>query len=457
MKFRSFRPVKRSVIGVLCVVIGLSSLLASCDTASDLADSVFGRNNKAPIPGKRYAVLPASHNVMADPKLGGDRVMLPRPVINTEWPEPGGFPNHAMQHPALSGPLKQIWSVDIGEGASRYAHITAQPVVAQGRIYGLDGADVVFALDERTGAKLWRFDTKPKAARDAAFGGGVAFHRGHLYVTTGYGLVFALDAATGATIWRHVSEAPFHWSPTVVEGHLLAVNIDNQLIALATGDGHELWNQTGLPEGADLLGTPAPAIAGDTAVVAYSSGEVYALRIENGHSEWSDSLATAQPMGALSSLADVHGRPVIDRGRVFAVSHSGRMVAIDLRTGDRVWEQDIGGTQGPWVAGDYVFVLSDDARLICLTWKDGRVRWVTNLPRYEEPKKKRDRIRWTGPVLAGDRLIVISSLGQAFSVSPYTGQAIGTTDFPAGVFIDPVVADNTLYVLTNDARLIALR
>jgi outer membrane protein assembly factor BamB len=449
--------VKRHVIGALCAVIGLSALLAGCGTASGLMSDIFGTGSKTPIPGKRYDVLPSDRVIKADPKLAGLRVKLPRPVLNTAWPESGGYPDHAMEHLALSGPLDRVWSADVGEGASRYTRITAQPVVAQGRIYGLDGADVAFALNDRTGAELWRFDTKPKGAREDALGGGVAFDKGRLYVTTGYGLVYALDAANGRMIWRHTAEAPFHGPPTVIDGRVLAVNVNNQLVALAASDGHELWSQSGLPEGADLLGTPSPAVAGDTVVVAYSSGELYALRLENGHPEWTDSLATAAPMGALSSLADIHGRPVIDRGRVFAVSHSGRMVAIDLRTGDRVWEQDVGGTQGPWVAGDYVYVLSDDARLICLTWKDGLVRWVTDLPRYQNPSKKEDRIRWTGPVLAGNRLIVISSDGVAFSVSPYTGEPLGTTDFPSGVFVDPVVADNTLYVLTDDAQLIAMR
>lgn len=445
---------KRSLV---CVALGLSLLVGGCDTAQDWTDSLFGRDNKTPIPGKRVDVLTNDRQIQADPNLQNLAVRLPRPAVNTEWPESGGYPDHAMQHLALSGPLKTLWSTGIGEGASRYTRITAQPVVAGGRVYGLDGEDVVFAVDAATGTRLWQVDTKPKKARDEAFGGGVAFNNNRLYVTTGYGLVFAYDATTGKQLWVHQGDAPFHGAPTAIDTRVLAVNVDNKLVALDSRDGHELWSHTGLPEGADILGTPAPAVAGDTVVVAYSSGELFALRLENGHSEWTDNLATSQPLGALSSLADIHGRPVIDRGRVFAVSHSGRMVAIDLRTGDRVWEQDIGGTQGPWVAGDYVYVLSNDVSLLCLTWKDGKVRWATHLPRFENPEKKRDPIRWAGPILAGDRLIVTASNGQAFSVSPYTGKPLGTTDFPDGVSLDPVVANNTLYVLTDAGELIALR
>ena len=106
------------------------------------------------------------------------------------------------------------------------------------------------------------------------------------------------------------------------------------------------------------------------------------------------------------------------------------MVAIDLRTGDRVWEQDLGGTHAPWVAGDFIYVLSNDSTLLCLTRSDGRVRWERTLPQYENEKKKSDALFWTGPILAGDRLIVVSSEGEAFSVSPYTGEPLGRTEFP---------------------------
>ena len=133
------------------------------------------------------------------------------------------------------------------------------------------------------------------------------------------------------------------------------------------------------------------------------------------------------------------------------------MVSIDLRTGDRIWEQDIGGVHAPWVAGDFIYVLSASNELICLTRADGRVRWTRALPEWENEEKKKDAIFWGGPVLAGDRLIVVSSEGVAFSVSPYTGLPLGREEFPDGVFVNPIVADKTLYVLTDEADLIALR
>jgi outer membrane protein assembly factor BamB len=133
------------------------------------------------------------------------------------------------------------------------------------------------------------------------------------------------------------------------------------------------------------------------------------------------------------------------------------MAAVDLRTGERVWEQDIGSSHGVWVAGDYVYVLSNDNELVCLTRHDGKVRWLKRLPRYENEKDKEDPITWAGPVLGGDRLIVLSSNGWALSVSPYTGEPMGRQQMPGDAYVDPVIANNTLYILTDNGELSAYR
>ena len=149
--------------------------------------------------------------------------------------------------------------------------------------------------------------------------------------------------------------------------------------------------------------------------------------------------------------------PVIDRGTVYAISHSGRMVAIDLRSGTRVWEKPIGGVEMPWVAGEFIFLVTNESQLVCLTRRGGRVRWVRDLPQFEEPDDLDDPIKWSGPTLAGDRLIITGSHGEAWSVSPYTGKVLGRVDLSEEIFLPPVVADGTLYFLTEDGDLIAMR
>jgi outer membrane protein assembly factor BamB len=444
--------IARSRLARLGVAVALLGGLAACDWAEGMFDS-----KKDPLPGRRISVLSMDRPVAADPKVGTVPVQLPAPYVNPAWPDAGGYPSHAMYHLALEDKIKQAWSTEIGDGAGRYGRIVAQPVVADGRVYAMDALDVVSAYDASSGKQLWRMDPQPKDARDQTYGGGIAVANDRVFVTTGYGRVLALDAASGKQIWSQAFGAPLHGAPTVAEGRVFAITVENQLQVLAADDGRTLWTHSGIPEPASLLGAASPAVEGDIVIVPYTSGELFALRVENGRVLWSDNLATAQPLGALNSIADVRGQPVIDRDRVFAVSQSGLMVAIDLRTGDRVWEQEVGSTHAPWVAGDFVYVLNNDNEVICLTRADGKVRWVRELPRWNDEKKKRDPIRWTGPVLAGDRLIVISSVGEALSVSPYTGEPLGRMEFPDSVFVTPALADKTLYVVTDEADLIALR
>jgi outer membrane protein assembly factor BamB len=240
-------------------------------------------------------------------------------------------------------------------------------------------------------------------------------------------------------------------------GRVFVSSEDNHFYALAEEDGRKLWDHQGITETAGILESTSAAVAGDYVIAPYTSGELYALGVADGRAAWSEMLTRSGQQTALSELDDIAGRPVVDRDMVFAISHSGVMAAININTGERVWSRDLGGIQTPWAAGDFLYVLTIDSRLICLQRKDGKVKWIHQLPPWEDEVNKDGAIVWTGPVLVSDRLIVVSSNGRAYSISPYTGALLGKTQIPDGAYIPPVVANDTLYLLTNTAQLVALR
>jgi outer membrane protein assembly factor BamB len=206
-----------------------------------------------------------------------------------------------------------------------------------------------------------------------------------------------------------------------------------------------------------VLSSASVGVSGDTVVVPYSSGELFALRTQNGTPAWNDTLTRTGNVTSLTIINDIAGRPVIDRNLVLAVSHSGTLAAINFRSGSRAWTRNIAGIQTPLVAGEYVFIVSTDGEVVCLNRADGRVRWTSQLPSFEDPKGKRGPIVWTGPLLVSNFLVLVSSNGKAELLSPYTGEKLGETAIPDGTFIPPVMANGTMYVLTNDAQLVALR
>jgi len=441
--------VKRALRGTalwLCVV----AWLGGCDTW-------FGESEGPPLPGERVSVLAHQRTVNPDPDANPDSIRLPRPQVNADWPQPGGYANHAMHHLEMAQRPERVWRTDIGSGTTDSQPRLAPPIVADGRVYTVDSDHVVSAFDVGSGDRIWEVDLADDEEDDDTITGGIAFENGRIFATTGFAKIIALNANTGEELWREKKGAPFHSPPAVRGGRVFAISIDNTLHALNAYDGSELWSHKAIVEIANLLGGASPAVDSGVVVAPFSSGELVALKVETGRVLWSDSLTSARRTDELGSLSQIRAAPVIDRGRVFAISHSGLMAAIDLRTGRRIWDKDLGGLQAPWVAGDYVFMITNENELVALSRNDGRIFWVTALPAFEDKENLEDPILWTGPILAGNRLIIAGSNEDALAVSPYTGEVIGLQEVPDAMSVAPIIANGTVFMLSDNAELIALR
>lgn len=139
---------------------------------------------------------------------------------------------------------------------------------------------------------------------------------------------------------------------------------------------------------------------------------------------------------------------------MFAVGYNSVLTAIDLRSGNRIWERELGSNNQPWVAGNYLYVLTNDFDLLALEKNTGKIIWNTTIPTGED-LENRNGIFGTGPLLAGDRLLVATSNGYVFAVSPYTGDVISYISVSEGVELPPIMVDGTLLLTTKDADIIA--
>lgn len=443
--------------------LSLASLATGCTGVRDIysdttdwIDDTFTGERKRPLEGRRVPVLPSEQVATVDPTAQRGDFVLPEAFTNPAWPQAGGSTEHVMGHLSASG-INVAWRADAGRGAYRSGEISAAPVIGDGRIFTIDAESVVRSFDASTGSRGWRFDTEPSETRSEGVGGGVAYDQGKVYAATGYAQVVALEAGSGRELWRSQLTAPARAAPTVGQGRVFALSIDGQLHALDPENGNRVWAHSSSGEGAGFYGMASPALSDGVLVAGFTSGEVVALRAETGRVLWTDALTGVVRTDAVAGLPDIRGLPVIDRGLVFVVSNGGRIASIDLRTGGRNWEREIGSRHTPWVAGEYIFTTGTDHRVACLMRRDGRVRWVRQLPQFRVPERRRDRLEWTGPVLAGGRLVVASSLGQVLALNPTTGETAGETRLSDGVLITPVVANGTIYLMTANATLVALR
>jgi outer membrane protein assembly factor BamB len=426
-------------------------------------DSYFSSDKKSDEKAateKKAARVPIlQSNKSLSPDAGVDaKIEIPAPLSNKDWPQAGSNTEHSPKHLALAASPQIVWRASIGSGTEKYYRLLAQPVVSGGKVYALDSHGTVTAFDINDGDRIWRFDTTPEDRSGEAMGAGLAVDNGTVYVTSGFGEVLALKAADGKLLWRKIQGNPFRAAPIVAGDHVYAVTIDNQIQALSTQNGALLWKHNGIAESATLMGASSPAVEGDSVVVAYSSGEIFNLHAQNGRMAWTDVLAVPEKVGALPAIADIRGMPVIDRGRVYAMSHSGRMASIDQRTGDAVWEADIGGVNTPLVAGETVFVIDNENELAALARESGRVIWVKALQKLRDPSDRdSDPVFWWGPVLAGGRLWLTNSRGHLVAFDPFKGDQLEDQEIGDPFFIPPVVAGGMMFLLNDDGRLMALK
>jgi outer membrane protein assembly factor BamB len=438
---------KRVILALAAV-----SLLGGC--------GIFGKGDKKTTPtiGERISVLSSEAAIEVDPSLAGVGVVLPPAAVNADWAQQGGNAAKSMGHVALAGSPSQIFRASIGAGSSNTTQLAASPVVAQGKVYTIDTRAVVRAIDGNTGATLWQTQVRGEGAPEGAlFGGGVSFDNGRLYATNGAGYAAALDASNGSIYWIVRPGGPLRGSPTIANDNVYVVSQDNQLYALNPADGATRWTGSAAAEIAGVFGNAAPAAAQGTVVAGFSSGELNAYRYENGRTLWQDALSRTSISTAVTTLSDIDAEPVIDQGRVYAIGQGGRMVALELVTGQRIWEINVAGIATPWVAGEWVYVVNDVGQLLCIARATGRVRWITQLRRYRDINDKKGRVGWVGPVLAGDRLVLVNSLGEIANVSPYDGSVQSTVPTGMPVSLAPVVANSTLYILHDNGQLTAWR
>lgn len=442
--------VKQGARGAL--MVALVGSLAACG----IVGGGKGKKPKTPVVGNRVSILNTEAGAQTDDTLQAVPVDLPPPVANTEWSQPGGNEAKLMGHLALGASPQQIWSASI-KGSSPRARLAAAPVVADGKLYVIDADANVIAMNAETGSKLWQIAMPSEGNGRSLFGGGVSVQGDRVFVTTGVGDIAALNAADGAIVWKKRPGGPLRGSPTLAQGLVYAMSQDNQVFALDQTTGETQWTEAGTLEATGVFGVAAPAAGQGTVIAGFSSGELTAYRYENGRNLWGDALSRTSISTSVASLSDIDADPVIDRGRVFAIGQGGRMASYELVTGQRLWEINVAGISTPNVVGEWVFVVTDDARLLCVARATGKIRWISQLERWRSEKKKKGPVRWTGPIAAGGRLILVSTEGDMVYVNPADGAVQSTVRIGKRMTLGPVVANNILYILSDDGRLMAFK
>jgi outer membrane protein assembly factor BamB len=468
----------------VALLSGLAVTLASCSTVRNVLPFGLGQSKDprtTASEGERISVLAFEQTLAPSAALSGRDFFIPGPQAATAWTQPGGNAENAVEHVIAAPEFTVAWRRDIGAGSARTRQVMAPVVADNGRVFVMDGEATVSALDAATGDQAWRTSVKPAedgrttggflgfgggSTGGGGFGGGVAVGAGKVFVSSGYRSVTAIDQASGAVIWTTPVDVPIHGAPTVSGSRVFVVDVENQIQAFDTATGRQDWSYRGIPEPARILRASSPAVTGDTVIAPFSSGEVVALRASTGQAVWQQVLSRTSRTSALSEIRDIAGRPVISRGVVYAVSHSGVLSAMDIRSGQPKWAPlPIAGVNAPLPVGDVVYVVSKEGELTVINRDSGQIYWTRDL---NEGRVRQEgglfgffdhtvRPDWSGPLMASNRLVLTNSDGQLVAFDPKTGVQTASLELGGPVYIAPAAYNGALYVLTDNGQLVSIR
>lgn len=406
----------------------------------------------------RITVNPFRENLTPDPELAATTITLPPATPATDWTQSGVTAAKLPGHLDAAPDFRVDWRASVA-GTTENKRIVAAPVVKDGRIFVIDANQKVSAFDANSGRRIWEHEFKAaNTKRDAhAVGGGLAIAGDRLIASSGFAYVEALSVADGSTIWHRRVDNPMSGSPAILGNRAFVTSSNNEFYAIDIATGEIIWNDQAIAESARVLSSPSPAVTNDILAVPYSSGELIAYLPANGRRLWQDTLTTIGRYTPLSAINDIAGRPSIQDGVVYAASHSGVLAAIDARSGTRIWETVFGSRLGPVIGGEFLFIVGTGGKVACFNKIDGKVVWVRDLPEFRNEREKKNRIVWTGPLIASNRLVITSSEGDVIALSPQNGETVAELKVGQPVYIEPIAAAGRIFVLGDKGSLVAIR
>ena len=423
---------------------GLAALLALVGCASEetiLPGERLGLDGRPPEAAQVNRSLPIS---------------LPAQRVTGDWTHRASAANHRAPHAAMAATPALRWAAPIGEGSSQRHRITAEPVSDGVRVFAMDSRATVSAIDT-AGNPVWTRDlTRGQDRPQDASGGGLTVVAGTLYVTTGFGDLYALDATSGAERWRQRLGAPATGAATVFGDQVYLTTRNSQGWVLDAENGRLRWQVEGAPSAVGVANGSAPAVGSTYAVFPFGSGQVTATYRREGFSAWQSSVTGGRLGQAYARVTDVSADPVIASGRVYVGNPGGRLVALDLDTGSRIWTAEQGALGPVVVAGNSVFLVNDQAQIVRLVASNGDFVWASQLPQFlpvRNELRRRDVYAHYGPVLAGGQLWVASDDGMLRSFDARSGTMTQVIEMGSPAAAPPIVVGRTLYVVGADGTL----
>jgi len=389
-------------------------------------------------------------------------ISLPAARVNPSWTQTSINPQHIVGNLKAKTSLQKQWAESFGKGISKRDILLAAPVVSQNRIFVMDSQGKVSSFSLKDGKKLWENTLKAKIGgfkESKSRASGLAVDDNILFATTGFGGIFAMNAETGKSKWRKIMESPIRIAPTVTSSMLLIQTVDNTLYALDKSNGQEIWKFGVAHEDTVIAGGASPAYdAEDNVVVSgFSNGEIVVLNATVGTPLWSSMLVDTKQVSSSTDINTIGACPIVENGAIYAISNSNSMVALDMRTGDKIWEKEIGSMQNMLLAGHYLFVVSNKNILYAVEKDTGAIVWSLDVKEYLQDDTDKSLVYAAPPLMLNGQILLAFSNGQILKIDALKGTVKAKKDLDIDISNGLIAAEGHIIGVSDDADLIVFK
>ncbi len=336
--------------------------------------------------------------------------------------------------------IRKLWSIGVGDGQGKGLY-KLQPVISGDMLYAAGADGEVKAVHRQRGKTVW--DTE----LDTGLSGGVGIYNDALFLGSADGSVLKLSADNGELLWSTRLQGEVLAPPQSNGEVVVAQTYDGKLQGLDFESGEKLWTYDSDVPVLTIRGTSAPIINGDTVYAGFANGRVVAFNAQTGGVMWEVRVAISQGRSEIERIVDVDGAMALIGNELYAASYQGRVVAIDVSAGRKIWQKDVSSFSGVSQGFGNVYVTDDDGTISAYLRNGQGLRWQQDALGYRELSR---------PTPVSSYLAVVDYEGYLHLLSQVDGEFVGRVKAGGGGARANMLADgNVLYVFTNAGDLIA--
>lgn len=332
----------------------------------------------------------------------------------------------------------RLWSHGVGNGQGKLYNRLA-PAIHDKKIIAAAANGDIKAFDRVSGSKLWSADIDTPILGGVGVGGGLAL------VASEDGRVWALDEETGKVLWQRQLGRQILSAPQSDGNIVVASTFSGDVVGLDAKSGEVKWEYAGRSPVLSLRVSSTPLIVDTAVLVGLGNGKVVALELATGRALWEVRVGVSQGSSEIERQVDIAGDLLADDDVVYAVSYQGRLTAIELRSGRKMWENNASSYVGLSEGFSNVYVVGATGSITAFTKNSRGVRW-------EQTALARRQL--TGTAVINNFVAVGDFEGYLHLLSQVDGHFVARTRVDsAGLRVAPQVVDNILYIYSNNGDL----